>query len=190
MLSNHRLVIRAAPHASCLLAAVASAALASAAPADAAPARVALAAPVQAAPSVERLVIYKSEHTLLVVVDGRVYRSYRVALGKAPHGGKLCRGDNRTPEGAYFVARRMPQSRFHLALSLSYPSPTDVQRARDYGCDPGGDIEIHGLTRASEWIGAYHAERDWTNGCIALTNEEITELYRMVSVGTPVEIYP
>jgi murein L,D-transpeptidase YafK len=180
MLSHRRHIDRAAPRASRLLAALAIAA----------PSLLALAQPAQAAPSVERLVVYKSEHTLLVVVDGRVYRSYRVALGKAPHGGKLCRGDNRTPEGAYFVARRMSQSHYHLALSLSYPSPMDVQRARDYGCDPGGDIEIHGLTRGAEWIGEYHAERDWTNGCIALTNEQITELYRMVSVGTPVEIYP
>jgi murein L,D-transpeptidase YafK len=179
MLNNHRLV-RAVPRAARLLCALAIAALS----------MTALAAPVHLGANAERLVIYKSEHTLLVVVDGQVYRSYRVALGKTPHGAKLCRGDMRTPEGAYFVARRMPQSRFHLALSLSYPSPTDVQRARDYGCDPGGDIEIHGLTRASEWIGEYHAERDWTNGCIALTNQQITELYRMVSVGTPVEIYP
>jgi murein L,D-transpeptidase YafK len=180
MLSIHGILIRTAPRASCLFVALAIAAL------GLAP----LAAPARAAPTVERLVLYKSEHTLLVVVDGRVYRSYRVALGKTPRGAKLCRGDNRTPEGAYFVARRMAQSHYHLALSLSYPSPMDVQRARDYGCDPGGDIEIHGLTKGSEWIGEYHAERDWTNGCIALTNEEITELYRMVSVGTPVEIYP
>jgi murein L,D-transpeptidase YafK len=180
MLSNQRLAIRSAPRAACLLAALAMATASLLAPA----------APVRAAAIVERLVLYKSEHTLLVVVDGHVYRSYRVALGKAPHGAKLCRGDNRTPEGAYFVARRMAQSHYHLALSLSYPSPTDVQRARDYGCDPGGDIEIHGLTKSFEWVGEYHTEHDWTNGCIALTNEEITELYRMVSVGTPVEIYP
>lgn len=138
----------------------------------------------------ERLVLYKAEHRLVVIVDGSVYRTYRVALGKSPLGAKLCRGDNRTPEGAYFIVRRMPQSRYHLALSLSYPSAEDVQRARYHGCDPGGDIEIHGLRRDFAWVGEHHREYDWTNGCIALTNAEISELYRLVSIGTPVEIYP
>ena len=141
-------------------------------------------------PAADRLVVYKSQRKLVVLVQGHVYRTYRVALGKSPHGAKLCRGDNRTPEGAYFVTRRVPESHYYLALHLSYPSPEDVSHAMDSGCDPGGDIEIHGLTLGFEWVGARHLEHDWTNGCIALTDQEITELYRMVSVGTPVEIYP
>lgn len=134
--------------------------------------------------------IYKSEHKLLVIVQGRIFRTYRVALGKSPRGAKKCRGDNRTPEGAYFVSRRVPESHYYLALHLSYPSAEDVEHSEYAGCDPGGDVEIHGLTRGFEWVGERHLEHDWTNGCIALTNPEIAQIYRMAAVGTPVEIYP
>jgi len=143
-----------------------------------------------AAQPAERILIYKAEHKLVVVAQGRAYRTYRVALGKTPRGAKLCRGDNRTPEGAYFVTRRMPGSHYYMALHLSYPNPDDVVRATDSGCEPGGDIEIHGLTEGFGWVGERHLEHDWTNGCIAVTNREIAELYHMVAVGTPVEIYP
>jgi len=139
---------------------------------------------------VERIVVYKSEHKLVVLAQGRVYRTYRIALGKSPHGAKLCQGDNRTPEGAYFVTQRMAESHYYLALHLSYPNPDDVVRAADSGCEPGGDIEIHGLTEGFGWVGERHLEHDWTNGCIAVTNREINELYHMVAVGTRVEIYP
>jgi murein L,D-transpeptidase YafK len=142
------------------------------------------------ASGIDQLVLYKSAHKLVALTQGQVVRSYQVALGKTPRGAKLCRGDNRTPEGAYFVSRRVPGSHYYLALHLSYPSDDDVVRARDLGCDPGGDVEIHGLTRGYEWVGERHREHDWTNGCIALTNREITELYRLVAVGTPVHIYP
>jgi murein L,D-transpeptidase YafK len=142
------------------------------------------------ASGIDQLVLYKSAHKLVALAQGQIVRSYQVALGKTPRGAKLCRGDNRTPEGAYFVSRRVPGSHYYLALHLSYPSDDDVVRARDLGCDPGGDVEIHGLTRGYEWVGERHREHDWTNGCIALTNREITELYRLVAVGTPVHIYP
>jgi len=108
---------------------------------------VAVGAVASESPAADRLVVYKSQRKLVVLVQGHVYRTYRVALGKSPHGAKLCRGDNRTPEGAYFVTRRVPESHYYLALHLSYPSPEDVSHAMDSGCDPGGDIEIHGLTR-------------------------------------------
>lgn len=139
---------------------------------------------------VDRVVVFKSERTLIVVKDGRVVKTYRVALGRSPVGTKRCRGDNRTPEGEYHVTHRVPESRYYLALHLSYPSPSDMRLARNAGCEPGGSIEIHGLAPEFHWLGHRHLERDWTNGCIAVTNEEMKELYRSIAVGTPVEIYP
>jgi murein L,D-transpeptidase YafK len=140
--------------------------------------------------TVDRVVVFKSERKLVAVKDGRVVKTYSVSLGQSPRGTKRCRGDNRTPEGEYYVTHRVPNSRYFLALHLSYPSPADVMLARNAGCDAGGAIEIHGLAPEFGWLGSRHLERDWTNGCIALTNEEMQELYRSVAVGTPVEIYP
>ncbi|HKZ73093.1 MAG TPA: L,D-transpeptidase family protein [Steroidobacteraceae bacterium] len=140
--------------------------------------------------TLDRVVVFKAERKLIAVKDGRVVKTYRVALGQKPLGTKRCRGDNRTPEGEYHVTRRVPDSRYFLALHLSYPSPEDAVLARNAGCDPGGSIEIHGLAPEFGWMGRRHLERDWTNGCIAVTNEEMQELYRSVAVGTPVEIYP
>jgi murein L,D-transpeptidase YafK len=140
--------------------------------------------------TVDRLVVFKSERKLVAVKDGRVVKTYRVALGLSPVGTKRCRGDNRTPEGEYYVTHRVPGSKYFLALHLSYPSHADTVLARNAGCEPGGSIEIHGLPDEFGWKGARHRERDWTNGCIAVTNEEMKELYRSSPVGTPVEIYP
>jgi murein L,D-transpeptidase YafK len=139
---------------------------------------------------VDRVVVFKSERKMLVVKEGRVVKTYRIALGRSPVGTKRCRGDNRTPEGEYHVTHRVPDSRYFLALHLSYPSASDTMLARNAGCEPGGSIEIHGLAAEFGWMGHRHLERDWTNGCIAVTNEEMKELYRGVAVGTPVEIYP
>jgi murein L,D-transpeptidase YafK len=140
--------------------------------------------------TVDRLVVFKSERKLIAVKSGRVIKTYRVALGQSPVGTKRCRGDNRTPEGEYYVTHRVPGSRYFLALHLSYPSHADVVLARNAGCEPGGSIEIHGLAPEFGWMGHRHLERDWTNGCIAVTNEEMKELYRSIAVGTVVEIYP
>jgi murein L,D-transpeptidase YafK len=140
--------------------------------------------------TVDRVVVFKSERKLVTVKRGRVVKTYRVALGQSPLGTKRCRGDNRTPEGEYHVTHRVPESRYFLALHLSYPSDYDVRLARNAGCDPGGSIEIHGLAPEFGWLGERHLEKDWTNGCIAVTNDEMRELYARVPVGTPVEIYP
>lgn len=140
--------------------------------------------------TVDRVVVFKAERKLIAVKNGRVVKTYRVALGQSPLGTKRCRGDNRTPEGEYYVTHRVPESRYFLALHLSYPSPADTMLARNAGCEPGGSIEIHGLAPEFGWMGPRHLERDWTNGCIAVTNEEMKELYRSIAVGTPVEIYP
>ena len=113
-----------------------------------------------------------------------------MALGGQPIGAKQQEGDHKTPEGEYFVDAKIAHSQFYMALHLSYPSAEDRARARKLGVSPGGDVEIHGLGKKYGWIGARHRLTDWTDGCIAVTNEEIEDIFRIVPVGTRVEIKP
>ena len=117
-------------------------------------------------------------------------RSFRVALGNVPVGAKQRAGDGRTPEGQYWISGRNPRSRYYRSLQISYPSPSDRVAAQRAGRETGGDIMIHGLPRGAGWIGKHHAGFDWTRGCIAVTNEEIDEIWELVSDGTPIEIRP
>ena len=124
-------------------------------------------------------------------MDGaRIVKTYKVALGGQPLGAKDRQGDHKTPEGIYAVDAKKPNSQFYKALHISYPSKTDREHARKLGVSPGGDVEIHGLGAKWGWIGAKHRLTDWTDGCIAVTNEEIDEIYPLIKVGTPVEIRP
>ncbi len=125
----------------------------------------------------------------MLMRGGQILKSYKVALGD-PIGDKVKAGDKKTPEGQYLIDAMNSHSRFYRALHLSYPNAADRERARLQGVSPGGDIEIHGLPPALAWIGSLQRSWDWTSGCIALTNEEIDEIWPQVSVGTPVEIRP
>ncbi|MBL6750871.1 MAG: L,D-transpeptidase family protein [Nevskia sp.] len=136
----------------------------------------------------DRIVIDKSTRHMSVYSHGALLRSYRVALGRGDPGAKLWQGDRRTPEGRYTVDGHNPSSAFHRALHVSYPSAVDVARATAAGHAPGGDIMIHGLPNGFGWIGRVQRLSDWTAGCIALTNPEMDELYRIVPDGTPIEI--
>ncbi|MDA8586162.1 L,D-transpeptidase family protein, partial [Rhodobacteraceae bacterium] len=113
-----------------------------------------------------------------------VLKSYRIDLGFAPVGDKKMSGDGRTPEGAYRINRRNPESDFHLSLGINYPNARDVAEAKALGVDPGGDIFIHGRGNPAGFL-----IRDWTWGCVAVTNKEMEEVYAMVRTGTPVLIY-
>jgi len=121
---------------------------------------------------------------------GKPVKTYKVALGTEPFGPKQRQGDHKTPEGIYSVDAKVAQSEFHRALHLSYPSAADRERARKMGVSPGGDVEIHGLGAKWGWVGAAHQKYDWTDGCVAVTNEEIDEIWPLVAVGTTVEIRP
>jgi murein L,D-transpeptidase YafK len=134
---------------------------------------------------VDRVVVRKSQREMLLVSGDSVVRSYRVALGRDPVGRKEHEGDGRTPEGRYTIDRRNPKSKYHLSLHISYPAEADWARARSRGLEPGGDIMIHGLKP-----GVDHPASDWTQGCIAVTNPEIEEIWELVADGTPVEILP
>ncbi len=133
----------------------------------------AAAAPVLAAPRVDRILIEKAERRLSLLAGRQTLRVYRVALGPEPVGDKTCQGDGRTPEGIYRISGRNRQSAYHRSLRISYPDASDRAAARKAGCDPGGDIFIHGLPNGQDAIGAAHRLRDWTLGCIAVTSDEI-----------------
>jgi murein L,D-transpeptidase YafK len=139
---------------------------------------------------VDRIVIVKSAHTLTLMRGNQVLRVYRVALGRSPVGSKTREGDHKTPEGEYLIDGKKPNSRFYRALHISYPNEDDKKRAHSQGVDPGGDIEIHGIQNGFGWIGSLHRKIHWTDGCIALTDSEMDEIYSSVGVGTPLKIEP
>ena len=139
---------------------------------------------------VSKVLIEKRERRLTLISKDKTLKSYTIALGGSPTGRKEKKGDNKTPEGIYIIDSRNSDSRYHLSLHISYPNEMDKKRARELGVSPGGDIMIHGLKNGLSWIGDYHAELDWTKGCIAVTNEEIEEIAALVPNGTIVEIRP
>jgi murein L,D-transpeptidase YafK len=136
------------------------------------------------------LVVNKGERQLLAYSRGTLLRSYRVSLGRDPVGTKMRQGDRKTPEGNYVIDSHNPRSSFHRALHVSYPSTADVARAKAGSYDPGGEIMVHGIHNGLGWIGKAHRLVDWTTGCIAVTDAEIEELYRVVPDGTRIEIRP
>jgi lipoprotein-anchoring transpeptidase ErfK/SrfK len=143
-----------------------------------------------APPVADSIVVYKRERTLRLFYHGVPVKSYFIALGTKPVGDKERAGDQRTPEGLFSVDAHNPASKYHLALHISYPDATHRARAASLGLDPGGDIMIHGLPDKYSSIGKDHRQDDWTNGCVALTNQEIEEIWHAVPDGTPVQIKP
>jgi murein L,D-transpeptidase YafK len=146
--------------------------------------------PLPSATTIDRIVVEKAARKLSIFRDGRPLKTYRVALGRNPVGPKEEEGDMKTPEGIYKVDSRNAQSSFHLALHISYPSDDDNARAAQRGVSAGFDIMIHGIQNGHGWMGAFHRWEDWTAGCIALTDEEIEELWRVTPDGTTIEIRP
>lgn len=136
-------------------------------------------------PEVTRIEVLKADRRMYLMHGETVLRSYDIALGREPVGQKRREGDGRTPEGSYVIDRRNPRSAFHLSLGISYPTVSQRRVAREAGLSPGGDIFIHG--RAGKHLGR---GPDWTEGCIAVTDREIEEIYAMVRVGTPITIRP
>jgi murein L,D-transpeptidase YafK len=146
--------------------------------------------PLPTGTTIDRIVVEKSAKRLSIFGGGNQIKSYRIALGRNPVGAKQEEGDMKTPEGVYKIDSRNAQSSFHLALHISYPSDEDNKRAAARGVSAGFDIMIHGIQNGRGWIGAFHRWKDWTAGCIALTDEEIEELWRVTPDGTTIEIRP
>jgi len=140
--------------------------------------------------TIDRIVVEKAARKLSIFRDRKRLKTYRVALGRSPIGPKEKEGDMKTPEGIYKIDSRNAQSSFHLALHISYPSADDSAHAVERGVSAGFDIMIHGIRNGLGWMGAFHRWRDWTAGCIALTDEEIEELWRITPDGTTIEIRP
>lgn len=141
-------------------------------------------------PKADKLIVIKGKRILILLKDGEILKTYRVSLGKNPEGRKVKAGDNKTPEGRYILISRNPNSKFHLAVRISYPNEADLDNAGNLGVSPGGGIMIHGLPDELADIGEYHRYLDWTDGCIAVTNPEMEEIWQMVDTGTPIEIKP
>jgi murein L,D-transpeptidase YafK len=137
---------------------------------------------------IDRIVIEKAARRMQLIQDGKPVRTYQIALGFTPEGDKRRQGDGKTPEGEFTIDRRNDQSAFHLSLGLDYPHKDDIQRASAGGYSAGGDIFIHGQPNA---IGdGFRLRGDWTNGCIAVTNREMREIWEVTPIGTKVEIRP
>jgi murein L,D-transpeptidase YafK len=146
--------------------------------------------PASALQKADSILILKKDHVLELLKGGKVIRTYKVALGSGGLAPKEREGDGRTPEGHYIIDSRYAESHYHKALHVSYPNEEDRKRAARLGVSPGGAIMIHGLPNGMGSIGAAHRLYDWTLGCIAVTDEEIDEIWNLVPVGTPVEIRP
>ena len=138
----------------------------------------------------DRVVVLKKEHTLQLLSHDKVLKSYKVALGGDPVGPKARQGDHKTPEGVYVLDFRNAHSQFYKSIHISYPNERDRAAAHKKGVSPGGDVFVHGLPKGYGFVGASHRLKDWTDGCVAATNEEIDEIWLAVADGTPIEIRP
>jgi murein L,D-transpeptidase YafK len=141
-------------------------------------------------PYVDHVVVRKSQRRLYLMDGGKIVRSYKVALGRDPLGPKERNGDFRTPEGWYHLARRNPRSEFFLSIEISYPNAGDLQRAHVHHWQPGGSIMIHGLPNRLKNSPWYYQHSDWTDGCIAVSDADMVEIWLLTRDGTPIDILP
>ena len=139
---------------------------------------------------VDLVVVYKSRQIMQLLSGNEVVRSYKVAVGRNPHGHKQKAGDRRTPEGTYVIDRHKKDSRFYKSLHISYPNREDLAKAKNSGNFPGGNIMIHGLPKGYEDLTDLLLTTNWTKGCIAVKNTDMDEIWRLVADGTPIIIKP
>jgi murein L,D-transpeptidase YafK len=139
---------------------------------------------------VDLVVVNKSERELILMSNGIELKSYRIALGKNPVGHKKQEGDKKTPEGRYVLDYKKPDSAFYKAIHISYPNAADIAQAQKRGVSPGGFIMIHGQKNGFGWLGSITQQRDWTEGCIAVKNSEMEEIWQLVDINTPIQINP
>lgn len=141
--------------------------------------------------TIDKLVVYKSKRKMEAWSGNELLKTYTIALGKNPRGHKQFEGDNKTPEGTYSINARNPNSDYHKNLGVSYPNATDKANAEKQGKSAGGHIKIHGLRNGNAgYLGKFHRLKDWTAGCIAVTNTEIDELYIAVKQDAEIVIHP
>ena len=150
----------------------------------------ATATPLQNTPSIDKVLVVKSERRLDLISRGETLKSYRVSLGKQADGAKRREGDLRTPEGFYWIDWRKTSEKYQLSLHISYPNARDQAHAREQGVSPGGMIMIHGTPQDEEYPEWFFHTLDWTEGCIALKNDDMREIWKLVKDGTLIEIRP
>ena len=134
--------------------------------------------------------VLKSDHKLQLFADGKLVQEFQVAFGANPTGHKMQEGDEKTPEGSYVLDYKKPDSAFYKAIHISYPNTKDIAAAKARGVNPGGDIMIHGQKNGLGWLSFISQRFNWTNGCVALSNENMAIVWALVKEGTPIEILP
>lgn len=139
---------------------------------------------------VDSVLVVKSKSALYLIKDGKTLSSFHIVFGANPKGHKIKEGDERTPEGHYILDYKKSDSAFYKAIHISYPNDHDRKRAKEAGVNPGGSIMIHGQKNGFGWLSWLSQKFNWTNGCIALTNAEMDQVWERVEVGTPIEIRP
>lgn len=137
---------------------------------------------------IDKILVYKSEHKMEIYEKNKLVKTYKIAIGRGGEGAKEFEGDEKTPEGLYFINSKNKESGYHNNLGISYPNEVDIKRCKKINKPTGGDIKIHGLKNGFGFIGKFHLLFDWTLGCIALSNEEIDELSQHTPIGTIIEI--
>lgn len=147
--------------------------------------------PLSPTAKIDKIVVHKAKREMQVFENKELLKTYPIALGKNPIGHKEFEGDKKTPEGTYTINDRNPNSAYHKNLGISYPNSADIAHAKAHGKSAGGAIKIHGIKNGlGEIIGANHLLKDWTDGCIAVTDREMDELYRAVVDNAVIEILP
>ena len=141
-------------------------------------------------PIADKVVVRKADRKLQLIKDGETFRTFDIALGIAPFGHKEEEGDNKTPEGTYWLDMRNPHSDYFLSIRISYPNDSDRREARQKGVNPGGQIMIHGQPNTPTYSAAYYRQADWTNGCIAVSNSDMIDIWLMTPSRVPIEIIP
>ncbi|GMR17315.1 MAG: L,D-transpeptidase family protein [Gammaproteobacteria bacterium] len=141
-------------------------------------------------PQADKVLVEKGARKLYLLQDGEAFRTFDIALGLIPVGDKEMEGDQKTPEGSYLLDMRNADSDFFLSIHVSYPSSADRRKARSNGLDPGGLIMIHGQPNEPTFSQAYYAKEDWTNGCIAVSNSDMIDIWLMTPDNVPIEILP
>ncbi len=144
----------------------------------------------QANEKAELVLVKKAEKKLLLISAGRPFREFRIALGPVPRGHKIEAGDQRTPEGEYVLDRKKEKSNFYKAIHISYPNDFDREQASQRGVNPGGSIMIHGQPNVKTWPEEIAQTFNWTDGCIAVTDSQMDEIWEAVEAGTPIKIQP
>jgi murein L,D-transpeptidase YafK len=145
--------------------------------------------------SVDEVRVYKSKHQMQLISQGEIVKTYRVMLGRGGPAPKRKQGDNRVPEGQYFLDYKNPNSQFHKSIHISYPNDDDLRRAAEDGVDPGGDIMIHGYPNYPKPLFKFLKKlgliklTNWTAGCVAVDDEEMDEIFENLEVNTPITIY-